>query len=135
MVQAVGHGEDQERPLPVVTDSMRCEGLDLDNNGSSAFELPHFGNGSFSQVPGQRPGILEADEQNFFSKAVEVISADVTRQSCAEVNVADGTQEGKLPTLEGVTGPTPVPEVVEGEDTYHFRYYEAMRDLQFALPS
>jgi hypothetical protein len=92
-----------------------------------------FGDGSFPVVPGQRPGILEADDQNLFSQAVEMTSADVTRQSCAEVNVLDGTQEGKLLTLESVTGPTLVPAIVEGAYTNHLRYYEAMRDLQYPI--
>jgi len=112
---------------------MRGQGLDFDGDRAGSVERSDFSSSSFTLVPGQCPRILEPNNQNLFSQAVEMISADVTRQSCAEVNVLDGTQEGKLPTLESVTGPTLVPEIVEGEDTHHLRYYEAMRDLQYPI--
>ena len=79
---------------------MRGQGLDFDGDRAGSVERSDFSSSSFTLVPGQCPRILEPNNQNLFSQAVEMISADVTRQSCAEVNVLDGTQEGKLPTLD-----------------------------------
>jgi hypothetical protein len=57
---------------------------------------------------------------------VEVVSANVSRQRRAEVNVYHRTQEEELPILERVAGTALIAAVVESEEAHHLRYYEAI---------
>ena len=98
---------------------MRGQRFDFDDHRTGALELPELGNGPFSLVPRQRPGILKAHHQHLFSQAMEMISADVARQRRAEVHVLDRTQEGELLLLERVAGTALVAAVVELEDSHH----------------